>query len=874
MVGPAPSPLPSLAEQLQDVTEALAAARTAQEVYRVVLSPALTALGAIAGAVLLLSASGERLELAALHGHEAGAQTVWQDGPLEPDLPAGDALRRREALYFEHEGDLLRAYPDLETRTGGVAAVATAVLPMVLEERPLGVIVLDFREPHHFTAAEQRFLRTLASQCALALGRVRLLAGLQEEVRRRTHALESARATAEALARLGDALQAAASPDEVARLALERLAGALEARGMTVVRLSSDRVEGATFWGEVPPGLRGALAHPERRLGSAAAFQHLARTLSPPEEGWRPGSTEAIRTPGGQLAGILHSWPQTGAAPWTPEQRDLHRRAAATLGLALERAAGEREREEQRSALDAFVAYQEAVGSESDVRALARQAMRVVQAHLAHVSAAYYEREGERWYGRAWTDDVDAEVVAQMKAGLPADAPNLAQAARTGTAVFVDSWSASGEGLPSAGMYGAAAFVPLVIGGEVRSLFAVGTRESRAWTDRERALVRAVARGLTLTLERAAHIRQLEEQNAALDARTRALQGFADLSRDLAEHRDPQTLTRRALEMVLSLLPPGAGLFYQRRGERWHATAQVGDLGHAALQEMVQAGFPVGQTPTLDLPAQTREALFQDRYDPARDIDPALAAHLQTVATLPVLVEGEVVGIFNVALFESRPWAAADRAVLETTARSLGLALEGARGVEQLAQRTRELERSNAELEQFAYVASHDLQAPIRAMTSFAELIGRRYGEQLDERGRKYLGQIITSGEHMKRLVDDLLAFSRVHTAQREPEVVDASEVFDTVRRRLQAAQGAGAQVTRGALPRVLADPYQLDQLFQNLLTNGLKYRREGVEPSVHVWAQREGERWRFAVRDNGIGIERQYWERIFVIFQRLHGRE
>ncbi|KEF34242.1 hypothetical protein RDMS_08290, partial [Deinococcus sp. RL] len=185
-----------------------------------------------------------------------------------------------------------------------------------------------------------------------------------------------------------------------------------------------------------------------------------------------------------------------------------------------------------------------------------------------------------------------------------------------------------------------------------------------------------------------------------------------------------------------------------------------------------------------------------------------------------------------------------------------------------------ELERSNAELEQFAYVASHDLQAPIRAMTSFAELIGRRYGEQLDERGRKYLGQIITSGEHMKRLVDDLLAFSRVHTAQREPEVVDASEVFDTVRRRLQAAQGAGAQVTRGALPRVLADPYQLDQLFQNLLTNGLKYRREGVEPSVHVWAQREGERWRFAVRDNGIGIERQYWERIFVIFQRLHGRE
>ncbi|PJI52721.1 hypothetical protein CTI14_38185, partial [Methylobacterium radiotolerans] len=154
-------------------------------------------------------------------------------------------------------------------------------------------------------------------------------------------------------------------------------------------------------------------------------------------------------------------------------------------------------------------------------------------------------------------------------------------------------------------------------------------------------------------------------------------------------------------------------------------------------------------------------------------------------------------------------------------------------------------------------------------------MISRRNGEQLDERGQLYLRHIIDSGEHMKNLVDDLLAFSRLHTQQLAVQPVDSRRVFDTVLHRLSAVPGnEQAQITRTDLPLVLADRQQLDQLLQNLIGNSLKYRRADVLPRVHVSAEADGRMWRFAVKDNGIGIDPRYFDKIFVIFQRLHGRD
>lgn len=184
-----------------------------------------------------------------------------------------------------------------------------------------------------------------------------------------------------------------------------------------------------------------------------------------------------------------------------------------------------------------------------------------------------------------------------------------------------------------------------------------------------------------------------------------------------------------------------------------------------------------------------------------------------------------------------------------------------------------ELRRSNAELEQFAYVASHDLQEPLRMVASFTELLGQRYRGQLDEKADKYIHFAVDGARRMQRLVADLLAYSRVGSQGKPLAPVSSEAVLRRVLAILGATiQSAGATVDAGPLPVVLADEGQLQQLFQNLVGNALKFRRD-CPPHVRIAAQPVGDRWEFTVADNGIGIELQYADRIFQMFQRLHDR-
>lgn len=192
----------------------------------------------------------------------------------------------------------------------------------------------------------------------------------------------------------------------------------------------------------------------------------------------------------------------------------------------------------------------------------------------------------------------------------------------------------------------------------------------------------------------------------------------------------------------------------------------------------------------------------------------------------------------------------------------------------ELERLVRELERSNKELEQFAYVASHDLQEPLRIVSGFMKLLAQRYGSQLNDKAREYIHYAVDGTERMSQLIRDLLLFSRVRSGNWEPSLIDMNVVFDTALGNCRASvEEAGARVTREQLPVVRGDATQLGQLMQNLLTNAIKFRGP-APPEIHISASQQDVSWLFSVRDNGIGIAPEDRERIFMIFQRLHSRK
>ena len=185
-----------------------------------------------------------------------------------------------------------------------------------------------------------------------------------------------------------------------------------------------------------------------------------------------------------------------------------------------------------------------------------------------------------------------------------------------------------------------------------------------------------------------------------------------------------------------------------------------------------------------------------------------------------------------------------------------------------------ELAQSNQELQQFAYVASHDLKEPLRMVTGYTQLLARRYKGKLDVDADEFIGYAVDAAARMQTLIDNLLAYSRVGRRGKKFRPADCEAVFGRALNNLGAAvEESGASVKHDPLPTVMADETQLDQLFQNLIGNAIKFCDKHA-PRVEVKAEPRGSEWVFAVSDNGIGIEPRYHNRVFEMFQRLHLRE
>ncbi|GAA4010318.1 hypothetical protein GCM10022631_23620 [Deinococcus rubellus] len=565
------------------------------------------------------------------------------------------------------------------------------------------------------------------------------------------------------------------------------------------------------------------------------------------------------------------------AHEWTARERTIFRAVGRSLGLALERASQTRILAERTEALDAFVRFAEGSGLSSDLGELVEQAFGVLETFFPGCTCSFHECQTEaqetRWETQYYTHNITVELAEIVLAGLPLDTPLFAAALASGEADFVDDWFAqvpgSDEPFRTTGVY------PISIGGAAQAFLSIWLKISGTWQARDRAIVRAVGRSLNLALERAAVTEELRRQRAELLARTQALEAFAVLTRDLTLQAEEVTLVHRAQEVALSLLPEGCALYYRPEGQLWRLGSQIGSLNAPALQAAIDAGLPYETTHNLLLPWQTRQPYYQSQYDRDTDNLQELTGKVGATAALPVMVAGQPVGIFVVALFGQRTWTAADRSSLEAVVGSLSLANEGAQSVLALRARSAELERSNSELEQFAYVASHDLQEPLRTVTSFAQLLVGKYRGQLDPKADVYLGMISDGTARMSRLLQDLLTFSRVATSAQPMRAVPTGEVVEAVLSDLQdQLTRSGASITVDPLPSVWGDTTQLRQLFQNLIGNALKFSTPDRPPEVHLSAERDGPHWRFSLQDNGIGIAPAFFERIFTIFQRLHSRE
>ncbi len=332
---------------------------------------------------------------------------------------------------------------------------------------------------------------------------------------------------------------------------------------------------------------------------------------------------------------------------------------------------------------------------------------------------------------------------------------------------------------------------------------------------------------------------------------------------DVTERKRTEEALQRArsAQLFADLLEsaPDAMMVSDRSGIIVFANSQAERLFDLPRAELV--GAALGSL----IPDELRER--------RRDAGPATAsveadAQRRDGSRVPVEIKLRILETDDGPLLTSALRDITDRRRAEAEIRDLNTDLE-----RRVVERTAELARSNADLEQFAYVASHDLQEPLRAVASYTQLLARRYQERLDGDALRFMERTAAAVTRMQALIRDLLAYSRVGTRGDDFQSTDCESVLSDVLDDLQTAIGeSGAAVTHAALPMLPADGSQLRQLFQNLIGNAIKFRGEET-PRVHLDVRRDDGVWEFAVRDNGIGIEAEYADRVLIIFHRLHSR-
>jgi PAS domain S-box-containing protein len=366
----------------------------------------------------------------------------------------------------------------------------------------------------------------------------------------------------------------------------------------------------------------------------------------------------------------------------------------------------------------------------------------------------------------------------------------------------------------------------------------------------------------------------------------------AQISQKIRQSLKLEDILQTAVEEVQKLLAVDRVLIFRF----------AADGSGTAVQERVMAGYPAVMGSNINDPCfnrsyhtrythgriQTSADITQSGFEPCY-IEFLAQFAVKASAIIPIYLRDELWGLLIVHHCQApRKWYPKEVEMLSQLATQLGIAITQAQLLEQEQLQGRELARSNAELEQFAHVASHDLQEPLRMVISYLQLLSRRYQGKLDADADEFIDYAVDGATRMQALIQALLSYARVSSRKQPFEIVNCHLVVrDAISNLHVAIAESAATITFDPLPEVWGDPTQLTQVFQNLIANGIKFRREEVPPKIHISVTSlcplststtedlatTPASWQFALSDNGIGIESQYLDRIFVIFQRLHTR-
>ncbi|MBD2233290.1 response regulator [Phormidium tenue] len=378
-----------------------------------------------------------------------------------------------------------------------------------------------------------------------------------------------------------------------------------------------------------------------------------------------------------------------------------------------------------------------------------------------------------------------------------------------------------------------------------------------------------------MQLER--EVQERTEAEAALQRQNQRSHLFADVTLKIRQSLQIDDILQTAVTEVKTILQADRVLIYRL----WP------DGTGSGVAEAVQPGFPqvLGMVfPQEVFPIESKELYRRGRIrslvDVAQDhVAPCLVDFLRQLAVqaklvVPILAQGDLWGLLIAHQCAGpRQWTVFETELLQQLADQIAIALTQAQLLEQETLQRQELARSNAELQQFAYIASHDLQEPLRMVTSYLQLLERRYKGQLDADADDFIQFAVDGALRMRTLINDLLTYSRIGTRGHAFELTSCTAAVEQAIANLKLAiDESGAVVTYPDLPQLQADPTQLIQLFQNLIGNGIKFRGEAPVRIAIAVSQME-DAWLFSVQDNGIGLDPQYADQIFVIFQRLNNR-